>query len=103
MVVPLFGDSFTQDSVHHNSNVSGVSMMEQKQKNAEDIELAVKSIERCIHNDSNFPELADKLKTRLGESCATQVHCSTPVLLNISSFRCSFQEWLTRIRISEQF
>lgn len=75
MVMPLFGDSYTQDSVH-NSNVSGgVSMMEQKQKNAEDIELAVKSIERCIHNDNNFPELADKLKIRQGESCAISVFC----------------------------
>ncbi len=66
MVVPLSGDSLNHDRSYNAGVDSVISVSDPKQKNAEDIELAVKNIERFIVSDNSFPELADKLKIRQG-------------------------------------
>lgn len=65
MVVPIFANSSSYPTYNSEIEESVVSI-DQKQKSTEDIELAIKNIERCIVSDNSFLELADKLKIRQG-------------------------------------
>lgn len=63
----MYSDTFNHEPVHNaEMDTSLLNTMDQRQKTVEDIEIAVKNIERCLVSDDSFPELADKLKIRQG-------------------------------------
>lgn len=65
--VPLFNETLNQDvSIQRNDRERNSLLVDSRQQNVEEIELAIKNIERCIASDSAFPEIADKLKIRHG-------------------------------------
>ena len=67
MVVPVCNNSYVYEPVSAIETDSGIfSPIDQRQKNVEDIEIAVKNIERFVISDNNFLELGDKLKIRQG-------------------------------------
>ena len=67
--VPLFNETLNQDvSIQRNERERNSMMVDSRQQNVEEIEMAIKNIERCIASDSAFPEIADKLKIRHGNT-----------------------------------
>lgn len=63
MVVPVYNNSYICEPVPSIEGDSSVfSSVDQRPKNAEDIEIAVKNVERFIIADNGFPELGDRLK-----------------------------------------
>lgn len=70
MVVPVYNSgSYSYDPVPSiESDLNAFNTVDPRQRNLEDIEIAVKNIERFILSDNSFPELGDKLKVRQGNA-----------------------------------
>lgn len=72
MVVPIYSDSVLHEPVLSTElDGSHSNTFDQRQRNMEDVEIAVKNIERCMVLDDSFPELADKLKIRQGTALSS--------------------------------
>lgn len=73
MVVPTYSDSVLHEPVLSTElDSSHSNTFDQRQRNMEDVEIAIKNIERCMVLDDSFPELADKLKIRQGIALSFQ-------------------------------